>query len=63
MLELVDILTSCTGDRQEVEDKFHFVMKCPVYQNLRNVYLQSNRNGSNIFGNMEFVRDMGSSSH
>ena len=26
-------------DKMEIEDEFHFVMSCPVYQQLRNVFL------------------------
>ena len=26
-------------DKQELEDEFHFVIRCPVYKNLRDVYL------------------------
>ena len=26
-------------DKLEIEDEFHFVMSCPVYQQLRNVFL------------------------
>ena len=36
----------------DIEDEFHFILKCPLYKDLRCIYIKKNTGSSHLFLNL-----------
>ena len=39
----------CFSCKDDIEDEFHFILKCPLYETLRKTYIEIGRNRPSVF--------------